>query len=311
MNPPPCPACDALGARFIQRVAGPMLRGLWRACFGIDPGPIESPNLFECHCGLRFFHPARAGNADFYRAAYASRRFRAWMTAPASDHADFLAAAAHIRRGDRVLDVGGHGGAFATLLPAGASCTVIDPYADQYAGNEVLCETAAAHAARLGPCYDVVTAFQVIEHVEQPQALLRDMLACLKPGGLLALAGPSWPSHLTELPNMVVNAPPHHLTWWSPRALSGLAERHGLEVLEARNLTGTAALREIFYWPHRLLPRMPLDAPFRAAWSLHARLALVGLAQPLLNRVFGVGAPGFFIDCFLLARKPCGGDTVD
>ncbi len=288
-----------------------MLRGLWRACFGIDPGPIESPTLFECDCGLRFFHPARAGDADFYRATYASRRFRAWMTAPASDHADFLAAVAHIRPGDTVLDVGGHAGAFATLLPAGARCTVIDPYADHYDAGGVLCESAAAHAARVGPAYDVVTGFQVIEHVEQPQALLRDMLACLKPGGLLVLAGPSWPSQLTELPNMVVNAPPHHLSWWSPRALAGLAERHGLVVLEAHNLTGTAALRRVYFWLHRLLPKMPVDAPFRAAWSLHVRLALVGLAQPLLNRLLGVGPPGLFTDCFLLARKPGGTGAAD
>ena len=130
------------------------------------------------------------------------------------------------------------------------------------------------------------------------------MLACLKPGGLLVLAGPTWPSAVTELPNMAMNAPPHHLSWWSPRAFTALAARRGLDVLEARELIASEAIRRVYYWPHRLAPRMPPDAAFRHGWGLHARTALAWALAPLLTKVFGPGPPGLVIDAILIARKP-------
>jgi len=285
-------------------VNGGLLRALWRLQHGVRTGPIPTTTLHECGCGLRFFSPARAGDAAFYRAAYSHRSFRAWFSNPPEDHADFLAAIAHIRAGDRVLDVGGHGGAFARLMPRGADCTVIDPYADEYAASDTLRETACAHALARPGHYDVVCAFQVIEHVEDPGLLAREMMACLKPGGLLILAGPTWPSALTQIPNLAINAPPHHLTWWSPPAFERFAARLGLDVLEARTVEGTAALRRVYHWLARLTPDVPADQPFRHSWWLHGRLVLAAALRPVLNAVLGCGPPGLFTDAFLVARKP-------
>jgi len=301
---PECPCCGGTGARLVQRVNGGLLRTLWKVQFRLDPGPIPTTSLLECDCGLRFFSPARAGDAAFYRAAYARGPLWAWQQRPPQDHADFLAAQHHIGPGDQVLDVGGHGGAFARLMPDGARCTVIDPYGDEDPASGVLRETAAEHARRLPGHYDMVCAFQVIEHVEDPHALATDMLACLRPGGLFILAGPTWPSPLTELPNIAMNAPPHHLSWWSPRAFERFAARLGLRVLEARGLEGTAALHAVYYWLWRLTPTMPPDQAYRHSWWLHGRLALAALLRPLLNAVNPPAARGLSTDALLVARKP-------
>src|SRR6218665_860995 len=47
--------------------------------------------------------------------------------------------------------------------------------------------------------YDAVTALEIIEHIENPWKLIRDVAAVLKPGGILVLSTPniaSFPSRL-------------------------------------------------------------------------------------------------------------------
>ena len=46
---------------------------------------------------------------------------------------------------------------------------------------------------------------------------------------------PSRDSAITEIPNFVLNAPPHHLSWWNEDALRVLADRLDLltEAIEA------------------------------------------------------------------------------
>lgn len=300
-----CPCCGEVGEKhLVQKVHGDLLKALWRVQFGVDTGKIPTPGLYECGCGLRFFHPATAGDSEFYRSAYQSGAFRKWLNRPATDRADFLEAAKFLKPGDRVLDVGGHRGSFAQLMPSGAECVVIDPYAEEYAADGILRETAAQHAKTHPGHYDVVSAFHVLEHVESPRDFVVDLLACLRPGGLLLLATPTWPSVVTEIPNMAMNAPPHHLAWWCPGAYRAFAKRMGLEFVQAENIAGTAALRSVWFWLWRLTPSMPPNRPFRHSWYLHFRLAMAALLQKPCNFLFGPGPEGIGTDVVFAARKP-------
>jgi len=103
------------------------------------------------------------------------------------------------RRDVRVLDVGCGAGLLAESLAA-AGCDVLGVDA----GTEVIA-AARAHAAgrglRLdyqvgaaealaaaGQTYDVVTALEIIEHVESPVDFVRDLARLLAPGGVLFLS---------------------------------------------------------------------------------------------------------------------------
>jgi SAM-dependent methyltransferase len=78
----------------------------------------------------------------------------------------------------------------------------------------------------------IVTMFQVIEHVEDPNGLFFQIREILKPGGMEVLSLPSrdrWPDVLGD-----VDASPHHLTMWSGRAIRSCLERHGFRITKYR-----------------------------------------------------------------------------
>lgn len=79
-----------------------------------------------------------------------------------------------------------------------------------------------------GP-FDLVTALDVIEHIEKDQEAVKRMADLLKPGGVLLIHVPASPSLWTR--HDEINQ--HHRRY-TPRELRGLIEVSGLEVLEMR-----------------------------------------------------------------------------
>lgn len=76
--------------------------------------------------------------------------------------------------------------------------------------------------------FDLITMFEVIEHVEHPRELVNTVFNLLSPGGMLVLSCPNedrWmPCGL-----IYVDYPPHHLTRWTPGSLKGMLVRAGFE----------------------------------------------------------------------------------
>jgi SAM-dependent methyltransferase len=82
-----------------------------------------------------------------------------------------------------------------------------------------------------GRQYDVICAFQLIEHLDRPSELIRQASACLVSDGRLLLAlpnggeieraGPAWVGFRVDL---------EHLNYFSLASLSGLLLQHGLYV---------------------------------------------------------------------------------
>ncbi len=82
--------------------------------------------------------------------------------------------------------------------------------------------------------FEVVTAFHVLEHVEDPRAFLAHVARRLLPRGLLAVSVPNPDRWALRWIREAWDYPPHHLTRWTAGALRGLLERQGFEVAEVR-----------------------------------------------------------------------------
>ncbi|WP_431284972.1 methyltransferase domain-containing protein [Humitalea sp. 24SJ18S-53] len=307
---PPCPVTGDAGAVFVQSVTGRFLNDLWRLTFGVTASPIPRDGtrygLWRAPCGLVFFSPPMVGDQAFYGSLYKRWAFHETLAHDSAARVEFLEAATLVPPGALVLDVGAGTASFSRHV-GHARYIGLEPYASHYdlpQGVEICTDTLPDHAVTAAGRYDVVCAFQVIEHVTDPRAMAAQMLACLKPGGLLILVAPLWPSTLTRVPNFALNAPPHHVTWWSEPAMAALAGAIGADVVQARPLPPTIH-QGIIHWMARLSPVKPGEhGPwFQSRWSWHFGLVLAYLAGRVAVWFKPMPASASPMDVMLVARK--------
>lgn len=84
--------------------------------------------------------------------------------------------------------------------------------------------------------FDVVTMFDVLEHVPDPQGFLAEANRVLKSGGLLVAQSPNIDSFMARLMKESWNwlTPPDHLYHFTPRAMESLLRAQGFTVKEMR-----------------------------------------------------------------------------
>lgn len=305
---PRCPVTGEPAVRLVQWVGASFLRDLWRHTTGVDPASsfrgTKRFGLWESPTGLHFFDPPRPGDGSFYASLYGGP-WRDMLPKKGRPRGEFELAAGRIARGARVLDVGCGTGVFRHSL-RDADYVGLDPH---FTGDPsapwVRIETLASHLDRHAGTYDVVTAFEVVEHVADALAMIRDMARALRPGGLLILGVPHVPSAHTRVPNNPINAPPHHITWWTAPALHALAARAGLVDAEVAQASWTRYESQI-YWAARCSPVRCRDVFYRHAWPWHASALLGYFLGQILGKLAPIPRPGTDEgpSLVLFARRP-------
>lgn len=193
--------------------------------------------MYRCpSCKVEFADPMKtAPDDERIRFLYEGRTLRAgeylgWY------HQEFLAA--RVSPGGTLLDVGcGTGDFVAAAIGAGYRASGIDTDAKALeAGRRHHGEiplTCIAGEAFLGAgegSYDVITFFEVLEHLADPSRFLEEVRDRLVPGGAIALSVPNNDSplaHLYRRLTRLIDAPPHHLTRWTKEALRTILGRAG------------------------------------------------------------------------------------
>lgn len=199
----------------------------------------------------------------------------------------------HLRSKDRtlrILDVGCGTGANAIELSGYGSVTACDRSLDALgmaAGRGVrrLCAASAPDLPFATGTFDVVTAFDILEHVEDDAGFLRDLERVLVPGGALAIHVPAWPSMWSHHDEIL-----EHKRRYTYRGLHALLDASGLRIehlgwASCAIFLPTAAVR----WTRRLIGSgqeavdagnvpPPVNSALRAVYRVEAELAArVGL----------------------------------
>jgi 2-polyprenyl-3-methyl-5-hydroxy-6-metoxy-1,4-benzoquinol methylase len=215
MNPE-CPACGASVGRVIEEV------GVYR--------------LIKCEeCFLVYSDPMRAGDVSYYE------QHLVYGTVDAETVRQHCVSARQmtnlrllrsVGKGARSLDIGCGFGAFVYVaLQQGLDAYGIDFNQTQVETGRKFLDlrerlivgdiATLGSNPKLQDSFDLITMFEVIEHVEQPRALVRRACSMLKPGGVLAISCPN-EARWQPIERVFVDYPPHHLTRWRPEVLQKL-----------------------------------------------------------------------------------------
>jgi SAM-dependent methyltransferase len=212
----------------------------YRKDIGIDvsnyfTGITELP-LFECpDTKMRFFYPpSLAGDGKFYSSLEdLSGYYNEWRW-------DHDKAYPFIPAASKVLDIGCGRGSFLEKLKKEKNCKIhgleLNPSAFRVLQQKQIpsqMQTIEEHSLTHKEHYDVITFFQVLEHISSVRTFIQSAIECLKTGGLLIAAVPHNKPYMFGFNKYDwLNLPPHHMGWWNDESLKNLSKFFPLEVVK-------------------------------------------------------------------------------
>lgn len=224
MPPDACPACRSRDS------SEPVER--W-----VDPVTTKEYRLCRCpDCAVVFSEPRTAADPEWYS--------RARMGEDATPKDDWRHRVFFLENAPPadLLDVGCGAGQF--LEKARAAGFRVHGF-DFHAGHvrdarargvEVQVSDADSFFRQRRAAYDIVTLFDVIEHVPEPAGLLAGVRDAMRPGARLVVTTQNARRPLLSPRNREQwDYPPYHYTRWTPEALKTVLERAGFEVLRVHH----------------------------------------------------------------------------
>ncbi|MBT8444751.1 MAG: class I SAM-dependent methyltransferase, partial [Gammaproteobacteria bacterium] len=143
-----------------------------------------------------------------------------------------------------LLDVGAGNGYFVHVAQRdlGLAATGIEisatavKFSDDVLGVKLICGDATNHEGQ----YDIVTSFNVIEHVQDPEEHLANLLRLTKTGGFVVITTPN-PNciqrRVVGLKKWKMICPPHHINLFTMKALEAMANSADIEIVAHETLS--------------------------------------------------------------------------
>jgi 2-polyprenyl-3-methyl-5-hydroxy-6-metoxy-1,4-benzoquinol methylase len=103
--------------------------------------------------------------------------------------------------------------------------------------------------------FDAVVMLDVVEHLTEPDEVMKLLHKGIKPGGKLLLSTGDWDSWLSRImgKHWRLMTPPQHTFFFSPRTLSAMLARVGFDVIECRKPWKSVPFDLVLYQLGRIL----------------------------------------------------------
>jgi SAM-dependent methyltransferase len=299
-HPPACPVCRApcphtcahytaeqAAAHFCPPSRNPdryrrllqCIQRLWRG---------DTSDIRRCEtCGFGFGWPFVGGDEEFYGILHEQMGYTAWSWDFELGRARVVSA---FPSGGKILDIGAGCGHFLHR---------IDPTWEKHAvegseltrrvlrdaGIQVHRNLEQAQATHAGS-FDLITIFQVLEHLSDFSSTLASCRRLLKPGGRILITVPDGDAiirqeKLTGCPDM----PPNHINKWTPASLAFALREAGLEP-DADAVTEPRAWKNVTKHLHLRVMAEAANGGSLAATAYRVRRKR--LRVPLLAAVGGI-----------------------
>lgn len=207
----------------------------------------------------------------------------------------------------RLLDIGCGDGRLLDWYKESSIGDRIEAYGIDISEEAVATAKARGHEAVAGRfetdtklpnnSFDIILAFHVIEHVDDPTAFMKRGAELLRPGGIFVVATPNIDSIDAKLFKKYWggNHFPRHWTFYSKKTLAALAQSQGLEQAEIEwevnpvfwNWTFHSWLAGKFpksKWPDRLFPPVQIFHASIQSFVLLSFFTVVDTLQRILTR---------------------------
>ncbi len=209
---------------------------------------IENVSIYKClDSGYRFYFPESIiGDGRLYEdlQKVSDVYYMKWKW-------EFEIAQKFVKANDALLDIGCGSGNFLVSQKNKTSNLFGLEFNDlaikkcKENGLNIFKEYIEEHANSNSEKYDVVTSFQVLEHVFDIKSFIENNLKVLKPGGKLVIGVPHSNPYLYKKDMMhTLNLPPHHMGLWDEKAFQSLPQFFNMK-LEGIYIE---PLLELEYW---------------------------------------------------------------
>ena len=292
MNPESCVLCGCPDSLPVQVLDTADVASRWFGEYGADVsgefGSVAEISRRRCAaCGLEFFVPPCVGSGSLYAALQDQPMYylpRKW---------EHDVALQMVPEGARLLEIGCGTGEFLDRASRERSARVEGIEISEKAIHEA--ERRGLHVRKTNVedfaveepgRYNIVCAFQVLEHVGDPRSFIQSCVSLLRPGGRLILGVPNSAGFIGRDPRDLLNQPPHHATRWSPSALIAVQKQFFLDL--ERLLYEPFSAHHARWYAYTQLYRIPRFSYYRTylRWCLETKLGCFPWLGGVAARMF-------------------------
>src|SRR3989344_8418016 len=195
-------------------------------------------SFYECAtCKVQFWFPQEIADREWYEHVNPYKARQLGGIKLRGYHKLFLKKYASLPKNTKILDLGCGAGEFLSELKKRGyevfgmdfDREAIQIAKDTFGLENVFALSFEEFCQKSDlPKFDMITFFEVIEHLADPVGFIENVKNLLRPGGKIIL---STPSRKRVLPNLNSwDFPPHHFTRWDATALSNILSRFDFSV---------------------------------------------------------------------------------